>query len=84
MGRIHSNSREIIHKLRKKRNQIFHVNPNPDKRGIEETEVIQATNLATNMFFKSLSITHPPNLVINDLRMKMNASLRSFFNPNLA
>lgn len=83
MGLIQKKAREVIHDLRKKRNLIFHVDPNPEKRGVEEEEVNHAFNLAFSLFFKSLSITYPNNLGLNELRDKMNVSLRSFFNPNL-
>jgi len=83
MGLIQEKARDKIHDLRKKRNLIFHVNPNPEKRGVEVEEIQQAINLAFNMFFKSLSIKYPNDLGLGELRNKMNVSLRTFFNPNL-
>ena len=77
------NSRNVIHDLQQKRNKIFHVDPNPERRGIGVKEVQNTIRIAFPMFFKSLSIEFDKSLGINDIRMKMNTSLKTFFDPNL-
>lgn len=54
LGIITKNIRSKLHRLRRKRNAIFHVDPNPDKRIITDEDISDSIKISTKIFNKSI------------------------------
>lgn len=63
LGEIDENQREILHKLRKKRNAVFHVDPWVAKREVTGDDCLEAIKIGLTIFYKLIGSPWGDNII---------------------
>jgi len=72
--------RDKLHRLRRKRNSIFHADPNPDKRIITDENIHDSINISRRIFYKNLEFDPARLKDVDKIRMKIYTTIHK---PNM-